>query len=193
MGFRKTVGRKAGQMGNALLNVGRRIDDSTQGFMRNKVLGLPTDGTASKNSAKHFLGQTMFASRPDYLGDNTQYRAFDDREDLVGLGASRALQGGMVTAAGYGLSKLTEAFTQYGGEADQQAESQIEVDKSGNNYLTESLGAGALLTAGMIVGNDYDEGYRAANMDRDIDEIGKSADRHHANAEEYLRRNRRPK
>ena len=42
--------------------------------------------------------------------------------DNIGLGLSRALQGGTITAAGYGLAQLT---TQFGSAADYQEPNQL--------------------------------------------------------------------
>lgn len=118
------------QAGNAVMGGLRAVDDSTQAFMRNQVLGLPTDGSAlggkgqraPMEGARHALGHIMFRARPDYAGDKTAYRGTGTNNDFGGMVASRALQGGMVTAAGAGLAALT---TQFGGQADQPEPNQL--------------------------------------------------------------------
>ena len=57
----------------------RRIDDSTQGFARNQLLQLPTDGSMLPEGAfmrgpRNALGAGVFAARSNYGGDNTAYR-----------------------------------------------------------------------------------------------------------------------
>ena len=109
------------------MGVLRSIDDSTQAFARDQLLQLPTDGSMLQEGAfmkgpRNALGQIMFAARPNYTGDNTSYRGVNDREDLIGLGLSRALQGGTITAAGAGLAALTG---QFGGAADTPEPNQL--------------------------------------------------------------------
>lgn len=105
----------------------RSIDDSTQAFARDQLLQLPTDGTMLQEGAfmkgpRNALGKMVFPARPGYEGDNTQYRGVHDREDLIGLGLSRALQGGTITAAGAGLAALSG---QFGGAADTPEPNQL--------------------------------------------------------------------
>ena len=109
-----------GQLGSAVMGGLRRVDDSTQAFARNQLLQLPTDGSrlgpdAPMKMLRQGLGDTVFAARNKYEGDKTDYRGDGTLEDNIGLGLSRALQGGAITAAGYGLAQLT---TQFGSQAD---------------------------------------------------------------------------
>ena len=104
----------------------RRVDDSTQAFARDHLLQLPKDGSMLQEGAlagpRNFLGNMVFAARKDYKGDNTAYRGTGTTNDNIGLGAARALQGGAITAAGYGLSQLTN---QFGSQADYQEPNQL--------------------------------------------------------------------
>ena len=116
-----------GQLGSAVMGGLRQVDDSTQAFARNQLLQLPTDGTmltegATLQGPRNFLGNMLFAARKDYEGDNTAYRGTGSTNDNIGLGAARALQGGAITAAGYGLAQLT---TQFGSAADYQEPNQL--------------------------------------------------------------------
>ena len=104
-----------GSVGNAVMGGLRAIDDSTQGFARNQLLQLPTDGSTLPEGAfmrgpRNALGHTVFAARNKYEGDNTAYRGDGTTEDNIGLGLSRALQGGTITAAGASLVYLTNQF-----------------------------------------------------------------------------------
>jgi len=114
-------------IGSGALGVARQIDDSTQAFVRNQLLQLPTDGTRLQEGAfmkapRNALGEMVFAARNKYEGDNTAYRGDGTRDDNIGLGLTRALQGGTITAAGYGLAQLT---TQFGSQADYQEPNQL--------------------------------------------------------------------
>jgi hypothetical protein len=116
-----------GQLGSGTMGVLRQIDDSTQAFARNQLLQLPTDGTRLKEGAfmkgpRNALGEMVFAARNKYEGDNTAYRGDGTTEDNIGLGLTRALQGGAITAAGLGLAQLT---TQFGSAADYQEPNQL--------------------------------------------------------------------
>ena len=71
---------------------------------------------------RNALGTMVFPARPGYEGDSTQYRGLHDREDLIGLGLARSLQGGTITAAGAGLAALTG---QFGSAADRPEPSQL--------------------------------------------------------------------
>ena len=116
-----------GNIGSAVMGGLRRIDDSTQAFARNQLLQLPTDGTGLPEGAfmrgpRNALGHTVFAARKGYEGDNTIYRGDGTTEDNIGLGLTLALQGGTITAAGYGLAQLTH---QFGSQADYQEPNQL--------------------------------------------------------------------
>ena len=116
-----------GQMGNAVMGGLRRIDDSTQAFARDHLLQLPTDGSevnqdSFMSGVRGALGHTVFRARGGYEGDNTVYKGSGTTNDNIGVGLSRALQGGAITAAGYGLAQLTTAF---GSQADYQEPNQL--------------------------------------------------------------------
>jgi len=116
-----------GQIGGAVMGGLRAIDDSTQAFARDHLLRLPTDGSrldqdAPLSGVRQALGKSVFKARKSYEGDNTAYRGSGSTNDNIGLGLSRALQGGTITAAGYGLAQLT---TQFGSQADYQEPNQL--------------------------------------------------------------------
>ena len=120
----QNAARSAGQ---GVMGGLRRIDDSTQAFARNQLLQLPTDGSMLPEGAfmkgpRNAMGQMIFAARPEYAGDKTAYRGDGTRMDTIGLGLTRALQGGTITAAGAGLAALT---TQFGSQADYQEQHQL--------------------------------------------------------------------
>jgi len=113
--------------GEGMMGGLRRIDDSTQAFVRDHILQLPTDGSrpapdAFMSGPRHNLGKTLFKGRSGYEGDNTMYKGKGTTNDNIGLGLSRALQGGTITAAGAGLAALT---TQFGSQADYQEPNQL--------------------------------------------------------------------
>ncbi len=117
----------AQQAGDGIMGALRAVDDSTQAFVRDQILRLPTDGTMLQEGAfmkgpRNALGQVIFAARPGYTGDVTQYRGLHDREDLIGLGLSRSLQGGTIAAAGAGLAAMSG---QFGGPADTPEPNQL--------------------------------------------------------------------
>ena len=124
-----------GIMGRTLdgaMGVLRQIDDSTQAFARDHLLRLPTDGSeiaedAFMSGPRAFLGHSVFKAREGYSGDNTIYSVKSGDPDArmmdnIGIGASRALQGGAITAAGAGLAALTN---QFGSQADYQEPNQL--------------------------------------------------------------------
>ena len=116
-----------GRIGSAVMGGLRRVDDSTQAFARDQLLQLPKDGQMLPNDAfmngpRNALGTFVFPARSGYEGDKTAYRGTGTMNDNIGLGAARALQGGVITAAGYGLAQLT---TQFGSQADYQEPNQL--------------------------------------------------------------------
>jgi hypothetical protein len=116
-----------GQIGSAVMGGLHRVDDSTQAFARDHLLRLPNDGSrldqdATLSGVRQFLGKSVFKARQGYEGDNTAYRGSGTTNDNIGLGASRALQGGMITAAGASLAYLTN---QFGSAADYQEPNQL--------------------------------------------------------------------
>ena len=101
--------------------------DASQAFVRDNILRLPTDGTelpqdANLSGLRASLGHNIFAARKGYQGDKTIYRGSGTTNDNIGLGLTRALQGGTITAAGLGLAQLT---TQFGSQADYQEPNQL--------------------------------------------------------------------
>ena len=121
-----------GQTLDGAMGVLRQIDDSTQAFARDHLLRLPNDGSelaedAFMSGPRAFLGHSVFKAREGYSGDNTIYSVKSGDPDArlmdnIGIGASRALQGGMITAAGASLAMLTN---QFGSQADYQEPNQL--------------------------------------------------------------------
>lgn len=126
--MRERMGKVLRKAGDAIGNV----DDKVQGFIREKVYGLPEDGTALKSEGlgtmlRSLMGYTMHGSRPANPS-KTQYRVKDDNAGRAWVAGSRAVQAGALTGAGVGLVNITSALTQFGGPADQQTGSQIQID-----------------------------------------------------------------
>jgi hypothetical protein len=116
-----------GQVGSAVMGGLQRVDDSTQAFARDHLLRLPKDGSevaedAFMSGPRGFLGHSVFKARQGYEGDSTVYRGSGTTNDNIGLGASRALQGGMITASGLALAQMTN---QFGNAADYQEPNQL--------------------------------------------------------------------
>lgn len=104
-----------GSVGNAVMGGLRAIDDSTQAFARDHLLRLPNDGSRLDQDAflsgpRQALGKSVFKARSGYEGDDTIYKGSGSQNDNIGLGLSRALQGGTITAAGASLVYLTNQF-----------------------------------------------------------------------------------
>ncbi len=124
------------QMGKAFRKAGDTIgsvDDKVQGFIREKVYGLPEDGSTIPPSGngvsvfKTLMGSLMHGSRPGNPS-KTAYRVEDNKAGRAWVAGSRAVQAGALTGAGVGLVNLTSAITQFGGPADQQTNNQIKID-----------------------------------------------------------------
>lgn len=86
-------------------------DDKVQSFVRTKALGLKDDGTMLGEGEKlgtlrEILGGTMFAQRPGGP-TNTEYRFQEGPAGTAAAVGMRALQAGVVTAAGAGIMELT--------------------------------------------------------------------------------------
>ena len=121
-----------GKVGSSVMGGLRQVDDSTQAFARDHLLRLPNDGSelaeeAFMSGPRAFLGHSVFKAREGYTGDNTIYSVKSGDPDArmmdnIGIGASRALQGGAITAAGAGLAALTN---QFGSQADYQEPNQL--------------------------------------------------------------------
>ena len=116
-----------GQVGSAVMGGLQRVDDSTQAFARDHLLQLPKDGSevaedAFMSGPRGFLGHSVFKARQGYEGDSTVYRGSGTTNDNIGLGLTRALQGGTITAAGASLALLTN---QFGSQADYQEPNQL--------------------------------------------------------------------
>ena len=113
-GFRRRAGDAIGA-----------VDDSVQGFIREKVYGLPEDGSRAEGQPfRNFMGQVFHGSRAGNPG-KTAYRVEDSNEGKFAVGASRSAQAGAVTAAGLGLMELTKAIGSFGGPADQPEPNQL--------------------------------------------------------------------
>ncbi len=115
--------------GRAYENIGR-ADDAVQGFIRNKVYGLPEDGSVLSENAdarglRHAMGKIMHRSRADAHGD-THYRGTGTMNDNIGIVLSRAAQAGALTGAGAGLLNLTHMYqNQFGQPADAQSATEL--------------------------------------------------------------------
>ena len=124
--MRKRIGNAFRKAGDALGNV----DDKVQGFIRNKVYGLPEDGSTLEGSSnvggigRQLMGYLMHGSRPGNPG-KTAYRVNDDAAGRAWVAGSRAVQAGALTGAGVGLANLASAMTQFGGPADQQTQATL--------------------------------------------------------------------
>ena len=86
-------------------------DDKVQSTVRTKALGLKDDGTMLGEGEKlgtlrEILGGTMFAQRPGGP-TNTEYRFQEGPAGTAAAVGMRALQAGVVTAAGAGIMELT--------------------------------------------------------------------------------------
>jgi len=118
--------------GRAYENIGR-ADDAVQGFIRNKVYGLPEDGSmlpegAQARGLRNVMGMTMHAARGNTPGA-TAYRNTDDLEGVLGNVGARAVQVGGLTAAGAGLLNLTHLYqNEFGQPADEQTSGQLRMD-----------------------------------------------------------------
>ena len=116
-----------GKVGSSVMGGLRQVDDSTQAFARDHLLRLPNDGSRLDQDAflsgpRQALGKSVFKARSGYEGDDTIYKGSGTQNDNIGLGLSRALQGGTITAAGAGLVALTN---QFGSQADYQEPNQL--------------------------------------------------------------------
>jgi len=115
--------------GRAYENIGR-ADDAVQGFIRNKVYGLPEDGSVLSENAdarglRHAMGKIMHRSRADAHGD-THYRGTGTMNDNIGIVLSRAAQAGALTGAGASLLNLTHMYqNQFGQPADAQSATEL--------------------------------------------------------------------
>lgn len=109
-----------------------KADDAVQGFIRDKVLGLPKEGKPSEDSfmggSRHWLGRNVFTARPGAEDVNSKYYAkIEDAGDRAALIANRAAQAGVATGAtaiGIGTVRMAgEAL--FGGPADQPEPNQL--------------------------------------------------------------------
>jgi len=109
-----------------------RADDAVQGFIRDKVLGLPKEGRPPEDSfmggIRDSLGRNVFTARPGAENVNPAYYAkVEDGGDRAALIANRAAQAGVatgVTAIGVGTVRMAgEAL--FGGPADQPEPNQL--------------------------------------------------------------------
>ena len=92
-----------------------RADDAVQGYIREKILRVPADGSRPQGplaSARELMAQTVHAGRAGgNASDKYRYQGNSDRENMASMIASRALQAGGVTLAGAGLMEMTAALT----------------------------------------------------------------------------------
>ena len=113
------------------------IDDATQAFFREKLLGLPDKGRPAKDSplsdVRHTIGRTFFRV-PSGSKRTDQYMNLPDKrnsnpdnwDNTVGIGLQRALQAGVITGAGASLVGLGQAIgNQFGSAADSPSPSEI--------------------------------------------------------------------
>ena len=129
--MRKQIGKVVRKAGDALGNV----DENIQSFMREKAYGLPKDGKEFFDQDEHTMRQTfgamMHGSSP---GSKSGYAYSDPVKEGDGLTGkqsmmlSRGVQAGALTAAGVTLAKVTEQMMQFGGEADYQENSQLQIN-----------------------------------------------------------------
>lgn len=99
-----------------------QIDDATQKFIRERLLGV-TDGTELPDTARmrgirEFLANTVHAPRAG-SGMPTRGGFTGDGAGVAAMTAMRGVQLGGLTTAGLALANLTNAFTR------QQTDSQI--------------------------------------------------------------------
>ena len=85
------------------------VDDAVQGAARRVILGKDQSSETDKGMLKNILA-APFAARPGSKQE-TAYKFTDDREGRAAMIASRALQAGVVTAAGAGIINLTQALS----------------------------------------------------------------------------------
>jgi hypothetical protein len=106
------------------------VDDAYMGFMRDKVLQLPQEGSlpvdAGLRGIREPLGRTLFAARHG-ASSNPQYKyTGNEGGDKAAIIANRALHAGGITAAGFGLFELGGAIVnQFGGPADSPTNAQL--------------------------------------------------------------------
>ncbi len=107
-------------------------DDAVQGFIRDKVLGLPKEGMlgddAFMGGARNILGEAVFHARPGAEGVNSNYQSnANDFGGHAGLFGARAAQAGAAVgtaAIGVGTVRMAgEAL--FGGPADQPEPNQL--------------------------------------------------------------------
>ena len=85
-----------------------RIDDAVQGAARRIIIG--EDQSSMKDKGVKNLAALPFFARPGSEQD-TAYKFKDNAEGRAAMIASRALQAGVVTAAGAGIIELTRALS----------------------------------------------------------------------------------
>lgn len=125
------------------------VDDKVQGYARS-VYGADDENKYDTNTLKGKVAAFGHLMHPRF--------GIDGVED-VGVGLTRAAQAGGITAAGYGLMKLTE---QFGGAADQQEPGQLSLsDEEQETYNRIKAVQGALLVGGAAA-----LGYKAGEMYR---------------------------
>ena len=118
----RTQARKAAMFLKPASDKLGQIDDATQKFIRQQILGVP-DGfeladDARMRGVRQFLANTIHAPRAG-SGMPTRGGFSDDGAGVAAMLATRGIQAGGLTATGLALANLTNAFTR------QQTDSQI--------------------------------------------------------------------
>lgn len=136
---------------NMLKGVGRfakAVDDKVQTYARN-VYGADDPKFRDTGTLRGKIAAFGHAMHPRF--------GYQDKVDDVGVAMSRAAQLGGLTAAGYGLMKLTE---QFGGAADQQEPGQLNLsDEEKETYdKIKALQVGALVAGSGALGYALNSG-----------------------------------
>ena len=134
-----------------LKGVGRfakAVDDKVQTYARN-VYGADDPKFRDTGTLRGKIAAFGHAMHPRF--------GYQDKVDDVGVAMSRAAQLGGLTAAGYGLMKLTE---QFGGAADQQEPGQLNLsDEEKETYdKIKALQVGALVAGSGALGYALNSG-----------------------------------
>lgn len=134
-----------------LKRVGRfakAVDDKVQTYARN-VYGADDPKFRDTGTLRGKIAAFGHAMHPRF--------GYQDKVDDVGVAMSRAAQLGGLTAAGYGLIKLTE---QFGGAADQQEPGQLNLsDEEKETYdKIKALQVGALVAGSGALGYALNSG-----------------------------------
>ena len=126
----------------------RTVDDTVQGFARD-VYGANDENKYDANTLQGKIATFGHMMHPRIDVDDVNH---------VGVGLTRAAQLAGLTAAGYGLMKLTE---QFGGAADQQERGQLSLTEEEQQDLetVRKIQAAALVGASTYLGMQAGEMY----------------------------------